>query len=90
MSFIKENFHPNAYLQNIRNVKSGLLARTRVLQIVENKLSTASQISKGVLLPYTVVIHHLRLLENEGIVSRNGRRPYYWKLTGIGQRRLES
>jgi len=34
------------------------------------------------------VMHHLHLLENEGTVSRKGKRPYIWLLTGLGQKLL--
>jgi hypothetical protein len=32
----------------------------------------------------------LRLLKNEGVVNRKGKRPYFWVLTGLGQKRLIS
>ena len=82
--------HPNAYLQNVRNVSSGLKARTKILQTLESKPSAASGIAVEATLTYSVVMHHLRLLENEGIVNRKGRRPHYWVVTGLGQKRLVS
>ena len=82
--------HPNAYLKNIRNVSSGLKARTKILEALESKPSDAVRIAKEASLSYSVVMHHLRLLENEGIVHRKGRRPYYWVSTGLGQKRLVS
>ena len=80
--------HPNAYLKNIRNVSSGLKARTKILEALENKPYSAVRIAKESPLSYSVVMHHLRLLENEGIVHRKGGRPYYWVSTGLGQKRL--
>jgi predicted transcriptional regulator len=80
--------HPNAYLEKIRNVECGLKARTKILEILENKPSTAGILAKESTLSYNVVIHHLRLLSNEGIVQRKGNRPYYWVSTGLGQKRL--
>jgi len=80
--------HPNAYLKNIRNVNCGLKARTKILEILEIKQSSAGTIAKEVSLSYGVVIHHLRLLSNEDIVHRKGSRPYYWVSTGLGQKRL--
>ena len=82
--------HPNAYLRNIRNVSSGLRARTKILEPLESKPSDAVRIAKEASLSYSVVMHHLRLLEKEGIVHRKGRRPYYWVSTGLGQKRLVS
>jgi predicted transcriptional regulator len=39
---------------------------------------------------YGVVMHHLKLLEAEGIVERKGNKPRVWSLTGLGQKRLEN
>jgi DNA-binding transcriptional ArsR family regulator len=80
--------HPNAYLKNIRNVDSGLKARSKILEALESKPYDGVKIAKEGSLSYSVVMHHLRLLENEGIVHRKGRRPYYWVSTGLGQKRL--
>ena len=85
---IKETLHPNAYLKNLRNVKSGVRARTKILQTLESGPSASYRIAKERALSYGVVVHHLRLLENEGIVHRKGRRPFYWVSTGLGQKRL--
>jgi predicted transcriptional regulator len=85
---IKETYHPNAYLQNVRNVKSGLKARTNLLGILEIQPNSASNLAAKVDASYAVVTHHLRLLENEGTVSRKGKRPCVWMLTGLGQKRL--
>jgi DNA-binding transcriptional ArsR family regulator len=82
--------HPNAYLKKVRNVKSGLRARSKILEILEAKPCDAAKIARMGALSYNVVMHHLRLLKNEGIVIRNGRRPYYWAATGLGQKRLQS
>jgi predicted transcriptional regulator len=82
--------HPNAYLRNVRNVSSGLRARTKILETLESKPCNAVRIAKEASLSYSVVMHHLRLLEKEGIVHRKGRRPYYWVSTGLGQKRLVS
>jgi len=71
-------------------VKSGLKARTLVLNALDKRVSTASMIAKEKALSYAVVLHHLRLLETEGVVSRKGRRPCSWVLTGLGQKRLVS
>jgi len=90
MTNIKETLHPNAYLKNIRNVSSGLKARTKILEVLESKSFDGVRIAKETSLSYSVVMHHLRLLENEGMVHHKGHRPYYWVSTGLGQRRLVS
>jgi predicted ArsR family transcriptional regulator len=81
--------HPNAYLKNLRNVKSGLNARSKILETLETGQLDAPRIAKTTSLSYNVVMHHLHLLKNEGIVSRTGRRPFHWAATGLGQKRLQ-
>jgi predicted ArsR family transcriptional regulator len=87
---LKETYHPNAYLANIRNTKLGLKARTRVLNVLEKMSGDAKEVAKESGLRYGVVMHHLKLLAAEGIVERKGGRPYVWSLTGLGQKRLET
>ena len=84
----KEAYHPNAYLLSIRNIKLGLRARTRVLNVLERLSVDAKTIAKETGMHYNVVMHHLRLLEAEGMVQRKGVKPHVWVLTGLGQRRL--
>jgi DNA-binding transcriptional ArsR family regulator len=85
---IRESFHPNAYLELVKNVKGGLSTRTEILDIIENQPLDASSLAKEIGLSYGTVMHHLRLLENEEIVNRKGKRPYFWIPTGLGQKRL--
>jgi predicted ArsR family transcriptional regulator len=85
---IKETLHPNAYLKKIGNVHCGLVARTKILVLVENKGGSASKIAKESSLSYAVVMHHLRLLKNEDTVERKGRGRYIWLATKFGQKRL--
>lgn len=86
---VKEVYHPNAYLVDFRNVKPGLRARTRILNVLERISGDAKTIAKQAGLHYGVVMHHLKLLEARGLVQRKGRRPSVWTLTGLGQKRLE-
>jgi predicted ArsR family transcriptional regulator len=72
----------------VKNVKSGLKTRTKILEALEKNSSDAATIAKAASLSYGVVMHHLRLLENEGTVNRKGKRPYTWLPTGLGQKRL--
>lgn len=80
--------HPNAYLKNIRNVHNGLVARTKILALLEKQGFNASKIAKETTLTYGVVMYHLRLLKKEGTVERKGNRRYVWLVTGLGQKRL--
>jgi hypothetical protein len=80
--------HPNAYLKNTRNVSCGLVARTKILVLLEKQNSSASKIAKQTALSYGVVVYHLRLLKNEGTVGRKGLKRFVWLATGLGQKRL--
>jgi predicted transcriptional regulator len=71
-------------------VKKGLKTRTKILNILEKRVSDAASIAKETTLSYGAVMHHLWLLENEGTVNRKGKRPYFWLPTGLGQKRLVS
>lgn len=88
MSELKETYHPNAYLENIRNTKLGLKARTKILDSLDKVSGDAKTVGKGAGMHYGVVMHHLKLLETEDIVLRKSGKPYVWALTGKGQRRL--
>lgn len=85
----KEVYHPNAYLTDFRNVNLGLRARTHLLNALEKISADAKTIGKNTGLNYGVVMHHLKLLEGRGLVERKGHRPSVWKLTGLGQKRLQ-
>jgi DNA-binding transcriptional ArsR family regulator len=80
--------HPNAYLRNIRNVKSGLAARSKILFLLDSRGDSASKIARASGLTYGVVTHHLRLLECQGTVERRGSKRFVWLATGYGQTRL--
>ena len=80
--------HPNAYLKKIRNVRSGLKARTKILVQLDTRYLYAAELSRNAALSYGVVMHHLGLLRDEGIVERKGTRRYLWLATGLGQKRL--
>ncbi|MBE0517272.1 MAG: hypothetical protein IBX41_07795 [Methanophagales archaeon] len=86
----KERYHPNAYLARRRNVTKGLKARTKILAVMERTDAlTIKEVSRLALLSYSSSLHHLRLLEDEGILKRAGKRPYKWRLTGKGQKSLD-
>ena len=50
---------------------------------------TIKTISESAAMSYSSSFHHLRLLEAEKIVKREGKRPYKWMVTGKGQRSLD-
>ncbi|MBS7632365.1 winged helix-turn-helix transcriptional regulator [Candidatus Bathyarchaeota archaeon] len=84
----KQAYHPNAYLSSIRNIKRGLDTRTKILNILDKHPMDVKSLAKEASAHYNVVMHHLRLLGAEGIVERRGIKPFTWKTTGIGQKRL--
>lgn len=86
---IKETYHPNAYLSHKKNVKLGLKARTKVLNVLERTIGNAKTLAKEGGLAYGVAMYHLKLLEKEGIVSRKDHKPFEWVMTGKGQKRLD-
>jgi len=84
----KEAYHPKAFLSLRRNVRPGLVARTRILLLLEKRASNAKTLVQETGLAYAAVLHHLHLLEVEDIALRKGKKPYSWELTGAGQQRL--
>lgn len=90
MSGLKGAYHPNAYLQNTKNIKCGLQARSRILNILDNQTFSAIVIARKISMNYNAVMYHLRLLEKEETVCRKGKRPCIWVSTGLGQKRLIS
>ncbi|MDI6885589.1 MAG: hypothetical protein QMD22_04440 [archaeon] len=86
----KERYHPNAYLARRRNVTKGLKARTKILAVMDRiNALTIKEVSRLAVLSYSSSLHHLRLLEDEEILKREGKRPYKWKITGKGQKSLD-
>jgi predicted ArsR family transcriptional regulator len=69
-------------------VKSGVKARTKILLLLEKQPASAGVVAKNVKMSYNAVLHHLKLLLEENTVSRKGKRPCVWLLTGQGQTRL--
>jgi predicted transcriptional regulator len=86
----RDVYHPNAYLSAIRNVRLGLAARTRILNVLEKTTGDTRTIATQAGLSYGVAVHHLKLLTAEDIVNRKDIRPCVWATTGKGQKRLET
>ncbi len=84
----KITHHPNAFLTLKRNIQPGLLARTQIVTVLEQRVYDAKTVSRETELSYKIVLYHLHLLEAENIVSHKGRRTYLWQLTGVGQQKL--
>jgi predicted transcriptional regulator len=84
----KKNFHPKAYLTQIRNIRPGLATRTKILLALEKEPMDAKTVAEQAEITYGSAIYHLNLLKAEKIVQYTGTRTYVWKLTGAGQKRL--
>ncbi|MGB9675784.1 MAG: ArsR family transcriptional regulator [Candidatus Bathyarchaeales archaeon] len=85
---LKEPYHPKAYLEGVKNIKRGLIARTKILNVLDRGPADAKTLVEYTQMHYNVVMHHLRLLEAEGLVGRKRSKPNVWALTGLGQKRL--
>ncbi|MCW3131645.1 MAG: winged helix-turn-helix domain-containing protein [Candidatus Methanospirare jalkutatii] len=99
-SGLRQYYDPDAFLRRRRNVRRGLSARTKILAVLrggnarEGKTGdsggmTASEISRVLGLSYSATMHHLHLLEAEGVLTHEIVKGHYkWKITGRGQKRL--
>ena len=85
---MKERYHPKAFLVEKRNVRLGLIARSRIARFLEKQSSNAKTIAKETGMSYAAALHHLHLFEAEKVVARRGKRPFQWELTGAGQQAL--
>ena len=85
---MKEKFHSKAFLVEKRNVRLGLLARSRIARFLETQSSNAKTIGKEAGMSYAAALHHLHLFEAENVVARKGKRPFQWEMTGAGQQTL--
>jgi len=84
----KGSYHPNAFLSIRRNIRPGLVARTKIVLLLEKESLDTKALVQQTMLSYSSVRYHLRLLETEKVISHKGSKPYSWELTGIGQQRL--
>jgi predicted ArsR family transcriptional regulator len=61
-----------AYLLRLRNVRRGLIMRSRILELLENEQWTAtSAIAQNVSITSSTVLYHLKNMEREEIVERD-------------------
>jgi predicted transcriptional regulator len=83
--------HPKAYLASKRNVRAGLVARSKILLVLEKDSRSAPQIVKEASISYACVVYHLKALKKEHLVERvSSRKPFAWGLTPFGQQKLPS
>jgi len=83
--------HARAYLSRRRNVKRGLISRSRILGALEEGGKSIGQIEAETDLPYATIFYHLKAMKLERIVTCPFlKKPYVWRLTGLGQQSLNS
>lgn len=81
--------NPKAYLTSKRNVKAGLISRSKILTVLENERKSASAIAKETALSYGCVTYHLKTLKKERLVDKLTKtKPFTWGLTPYGQQKL--
>ncbi len=81
--------HPKAYLTSKRNVKAGLVSRSKILSALEKGRRSASEVAKETALSYKCVTYHLKAMRNDRLVDKVSKgRPFTWNLTPFGQQRL--
>lgn len=85
----KPSLHPKAYLTSKRNVKAGLISRTKILISLEKGRKSARDIAKEGALSYQCVTYHLKTMKQERLVDRFSKtKPFTWGLTPFGQQEL--
>ena len=83
--------HPKAYLTSKRNVKAGLLSRTKILLIVEKGNKSATEIAKEASLSYECVTYHLTAMRKDHLVQKStNSKPFKWISTPFGQQELRT
>jgi predicted transcriptional regulator len=88
---LKPSIHPKAFLTLKRNVKAGLIARTKIIFSLETGNKKVNEIREETGLTYSCIVYHLKSLRREKLVScSRGKKPYHWSLTAFGQQKLMS
>ncbi len=83
--------HPKAYLSSRRNVRAGLVSRTKIILVLETQRKSATDIAKEAALSYECVAYHLKAMKKDRLVDRFTKtRPFAWGLTPFGQQKLPS
>lgn len=79
-----------ALLRSVRNVRQGVLTRSRIIDVISVKACTLAQLSRELGLSESSIRRHLRNMLAEGVVEKvryKGR--VLWRLGGSGQLDLE-
>jgi predicted ArsR family transcriptional regulator len=86
----KQAIRGRAYLRSLRNVRRGLLTRSRIIDVLSRKASTIQHIAEEVGLSESAVRRHLKNMLAEGVVEKlRFKGKILWRLSGSGQLDLE-
>ena len=84
------SIHSRAFLRSVRNVKKGLLTRSRIVELLSEKAYTMSQLAEEIGLSESSIRRHLNNMLAEGIVEKiKYRGKVLWRLSGYGQLALD-
>ena len=90
MSDRSRSIHSRAFLRSVRNVKKGLLTRSRIVELLSEKAYTMSQLAEEIGLSESSIRRHLNNMLAEGIVEKiKYRGKVLWRLSGYGQLALD-
>jgi len=85
-----QSIHSRAFLRSVRNVKKGLLTRSRIVELLSEKAYTMSQLAEEIGLSESSIRRHLNNMLAEGIVEKiKYRGKVLWRLSGYGQLALD-
>ncbi len=80
---MQEEIEPQAYLRNLRNVRRGLRARSKITRNMrDNGTNKSREIARAAGLSYGAAMRHIRHMKEEHIVEKS---KAGWSLTGLGQ-----
>jgi predicted transcriptional regulator len=81
--------HPKAFLTSKRNVKAGLISRSKILFVLEKGRKNVRDMAKESGLSYECVAYHLKTMKRERLIDcLTETKPFAWGLTPFGQQRL--
>lgn len=90
MSKRAQAVHSRAFLRSVRNVRKGLVTRSKIIELLSDKAYTMRQLAEEIGLSESSVRRHLNNMFTEGIVEKiRYRGRILWRLSGYGQLALE-
>jgi predicted transcriptional regulator len=87
----RTGLHPKAFLTSKRNVRAGLVSRSKILSGLERGHKSAPELAKETKLSYECVAYHLKAMKRDRLVERvSARKPFTWSMTRFGQQKLSA